>query len=299
MKTILDSTAISKIEKQSDMDEFVSSLGLKSETVLLKPNWVDVSLGSHTEAKILDQFLTSLKGKKIYLVESYTFWRTEKSTLGQGDYFSSKEAYFETGKQHWDHFREQDQWFLNYTGIGEVLKKHHTTYLNITSELWQENTTNLVPKKIKDLHGADFISLAKLKGDSEFGATLSIKNFFGLYPDPHRKKYHGEDDTKLLQSILEINKTYRQLFNCFFVVEGIFTASHVDWGSKGLQSFKDFGVIVGGKDGYQVDSYAFKLINRQPLGQLKNLLSDYQKIFGGTFTNQEIPFDYHIEFPPL
>jgi len=296
MKTTLDSTTIAKIQTQSDMNEFVSSLGLTSKTVIVKPNWIDALNGTHTDAKVLDLLLTSLSGKKIYIVESYTFWRTKEMTDGGKDCFSSKEADFEKGKQHWQHFQKQDQWFLKYTGIDKVLEKHNATYLNVTNELWQENSQDLIPQKINLLAGSDFISLAKLKGDGEYGATLSIKNFFGLYPDPKRNKYHGEDDEKVQDSILKINQIYQKLFNCFFIVEGVFTASHVDWENKGSQSFKDFGIILGGKDGYEVDSYALKLMGRQFSGALIDLLPNYKKIFGGSFSNLEIPENLKINF---
>ena len=61
------------------------------------------------------------------MVESYTFWRTDKYAVGGGDYLSSQEATLKTGKKHWRHFKKQDQWFLSATGIGDVLKKHPGT----------------------------------------------------------------------------------------------------------------------------------------------------------------------------
>src|SRR4030043_626332 len=205
-------------------------------------------------------------------------------TLEGKDYFSSKEAYFATARPHWQHFQGQDKWFLDYTGIGQILEKHQVTYLNVTNELWQENSHQLVPQKLQKLAGSDFISFAKLKGDSEYGATLSIKNFFGLYPDPHRHLHHGDNDEKIEDSILKINQEYQKLFNRFFVVEGVYTASNVDWSNNTKQISPDLGVILGGKDAFQVDSYTLRLIGRQTKGSLINLLSNYQKIFGGKFS---------------
>lgn len=56
----INSTAIAKIKNQSDMDAFVGFLNLTSPHVVIKPNWVDGLVGSHTEARVLDMLLTSL-----------------------------------------------------------------------------------------------------------------------------------------------------------------------------------------------------------------------------------------------
>jgi len=105
MITTLDSTIIGKITTQAEMDQLVNSLNLTSPNIIIKPNWVDADNGSHIQADVLDMIFTSLKGKKIYIVESYTFWRTEKMLQSGEDYFSSKEATLVTGKPHWEHFK--------------------------------------------------------------------------------------------------------------------------------------------------------------------------------------------------
>lgn len=303
MMTQLDQTTLAKIFTQSDMDEFVKSLNLKSENIIIKPNWVETATGTHTEAQVLDLFLGSLKNKKIYIVESYTFWRNQKFAEEGVDSFSSKEADFETGKVHWDLFKAGDDWYLKSTGIADVLAKHQATYINITNELWSEKQSiiPLVPQVLYDLKGSDFVSLAKLKGDADYGATLSIKNFFGLYPDPHRmKKYHGENEEKLLRSILEINKIYKELFNCYYIIEGIYNASSFDWSHKeNTVNFSDKGFICGGSDAVQVDDTVLKAIDREFKGPLKNLLTDYQKLLGGQLQTNDIPQDYKIDFPKL
>jgi hypothetical protein len=299
----LDKTTISKITSQSEMDEFVNSLNFKSDTVIVKPNWVEAAAGTHTEAKVLDLFFGSLKNKKIYLIESYTFWRHQQYFEKQQDAFSSKEAQFETGIAHWDFYKQADEWFLQHTGIGEVLKKHNATYINVTNELWanRQSPIELIPQAIYDLKGSDFISFAKLKGDADYGATLSIKNLFGLYPDPTRlAKYHADSETHLAHHIIHINKIYKELFNCHFVVEGIYTATSFDWANKeNTKTFFDQQVIIGGPDAIQVDDTALKVIGRQLKGPLSNLLTDYQSQIGGNLQTQQIPNEFKINFPKL
>lgn len=299
----LDNTTISTITSQSDMDEFVNSLELKSDTVIVKPNWVEATTGAHTEAKVIDSLLSSLKNKKIYIVESYTFWRHQQYFEKLEDAFSSKEAQLETGKVHWDFYRQADEWFLKHTGIGEVLKKYNATYINVTNELWADKQSPVfpVPQVLYDLKGSDFISLAKLKGDADYGATLSIKNLFGLYPDPTRlAKYHAESETHLAQHIININKIYTDLFNCYYLVEGVYSASHFDWANQqNTAHFNNLGFICGGQDAVQVDDTALKSIGRQLRGALSNLLTEYQTQIGGTFQTQQIPKDLIINFPRI
>lgn len=320
MISTLDSTIIGKISTQSEIDEVIKSLNITSSNVIIKPNWVDADLGSHIEADVLDLIFTSLKDKKIYIVESYTFWRTEKMLQTGEDYFSSKEATIETGKQHWDHFKTQDLWFLKHTGIDRVIAKHQVEYINITNEIWSENIADpaivksivdtkfgaldnqalygLVPSKMLDLQGSDYISLAKLKGDTDYGLSLSIKNTFGLIPDPHRVvKYHGETGSKqLVDNIIDINKIYQALFTPHFIIDGIFSASIMDWDLIKSHLLSNLNIIIAGNDGYQVDSYGSLLTGRNFFGALDGLLSEYQPIFGGITPTQSIPEAFKIKF---
>ncbi|MFA5776092.1 MAG: DUF362 domain-containing protein [Patescibacteria group bacterium] len=295
---------IQKIKTQVDMDEFVAFLDLKSPKVIVKPNWVSYQKGTYTDARVLDMFLTAVKRPTI-LAESYTFWRTDKKVRGEGDYFSSKEANLKTGKDHWDFFKKQDGIFLNETGIGKVLKKHNAEYLNITNEVWggktasphevktiveskyapvsAEDLYSYIPNKIYELKGYDMISFSKAKIDSSYGASLSIKNLFGLIPDPTRyEKYHGGDTEHLLtQSIIDANKIYRSLFNTKFVVEGVFEHCSINWDTEIATPILDWGVIIGGSDALEVDTIANKLLKTNFAGAIKDLSERYKRIING------------------
>ncbi|NHI84070.1 MAG: hypothetical protein EAX81_07190, partial [Candidatus Thorarchaeota archaeon] len=39
---------------------------------------------------------------------------------------------------HFEHeaLRESDKWFLEYSGIGRILKKHNVEYVNVIVEIW-------------------------------------------------------------------------------------------------------------------------------------------------------------------
>jgi len=157
---------------------------------------------------------------------------------------------------------------------------------------------NLVPKKLFDLQGSDYISLAKLKGDTDYGISLSIKNTFGLIPDPHRVAgYHGENGTKqLVGNIIDINKIYQTLFTPHFIIDGIFSASIMDWDAIKSHLISNLNIIIAGNDGYQVDSYGSLLTGRQFFGALDGLLSEYKQIFGGINPTQIIPPELKIKF---
>jgi uncharacterized protein (DUF362 family) len=300
----LGTTYINKINNQNDMDAFLSSLDITGNNILIKPNWVSYSTGEYTDAKVLDMFLTAL-GKPAILIESHTFWRTDKMAKNEGDYFSSSEGTLETGKAHRDFFIQQDKLFLESTGISEVLKKHKSEYLCITEEIWNGDSAdpeeikkiteskytpvidkdlyNVVPKKLLDLRGAELINLSKAKLDSSYGASLSIKNPFGLIPDPTRYvKYHGgEREDLLVQNIIDINKIYQALFKTTFVVEGVFNNCFMNWDTNKAEPFFDWGVILGGKDGLEVDTIGCKLIGTEFKESLAELKLKYKETFGG------------------
>jgi uncharacterized protein (DUF362 family) len=320
MNKKIGSTTIAKIKNQTDMNRFVKSLDLKSDLVIIKPNWIQARGGTYTDAKVIDMFLRAVKKITIF-VESYTFWRTDKYAVGGGDYFSSQEATLKTGKKHWNHFKKQDKWFLSATGIGEVLKKHRVKYLNITNEVWLGDTVDpeeikaiveakyepvffkelysYVPKKLFELRGSDFISFSKAKKEIEYSHTLSTKNFFGLIPDPIRyPKYHGKDEKLLSQTIGDINEIYRSLFNCKFVVEGIFTASRTKVSMEEVNCVKDWGVILGGNNSIEVDMIAAKLLKTEPPLTKIEILEASRKLFGDFDKKliKQIPKGLEIEY---
>ncbi len=315
----IGTTSLTKITTQSEMDEFVAGLGIKSDKVIIKPNWVEARMGAHTDAKVLDMFLTALK-KPAIIVESYTFWRTDKYLVCGGDYYSSGEATLETGKKHWNHFKKQDAWFLSATGIDEILKKHNAEYLNITNEVWEKRTVDsqviqkivedkyepvlfkelysYVPQRLFDLKGADFISFAKAKKEVEYSFTLSTKNLFGLIPDPTRyPKYHGDSDKQLSVNICDINKIYRSLFDCTFLVDGVFTASSAR-SMQEIFTVKDWGIILAGKNSIEVDMIGAKLLGAKPPTTGMDLLKESKSVFGESDQNllSEIPSEWTANF---
>lgn len=225
------------VDKQSFAD-LIHSLRLKPP-VVIKPNWGFSVV--FTEANVLDWVLSAIDGE-VLVVESYGWARC-------------KEAVFEKqyGSKEPDDLRASDKWFLEYSGIGEVLAKHDVEFLTVTEEVWagriadptvikkgleekfpavhNEEMYSFVPSRLYKMRGGTFLSLAKLKfmpaeySHPSIDISLSIKNLFGMIPGPGRGKFHGKENILMNQSIVDMNKVYRSLFTVKGVVEAVQTAS--------------------------------------------------------------------------
>jgi len=59
-------------------------------------------------------------------------------------------------------------------------------------------------------------------------ASYTIKNLFGMIPDPLRPYWHGPKNSTIAQSIVDINKIYHSLFHMFGICEALFTLPIID-----------------------------------------------------------------------
>jgi len=211
--------------------------------VVVKPNW-STSL-TYTESNVLDWTLSAIKCE-VVVVESYAMWRNEIFT--DPNQVRDSEFLEMLRKQKKNDLRKNDRWFLEFSGIQEVLEKHDVEYLNVSEELWAnrvcsseliheevnkqfspvvtESLSSSVPSRLYDLKNGTLLSLAKPKRSlKENFVSLSLKNLFGMIPTPWRRKYHGENEELLTQSILDINKIYNSLFDVVGIIEGVFNTS--------------------------------------------------------------------------
>ena len=259
--------------------EIIKELNLKPP-IVIKPNW-GFSV-CFTEATILDWVLTAVDSKAL-VVESYGWARTEE-TLKTGKWGS-----FEP-----EDLRKSDQWFLEYSGVGKILKKHDVEFLNITEENWANRTANednirkavenkhcplereefysFVPEKLYNMRGADLLSLAKVRVlEAPMFVSLAVKNFFGMIPGPDRGKFHGEKHSKLNQSIVDIYKVYDSLFNIGGVVEAVLTASLRDRDTLEWETRENPGFISASNQPLDVDAFVTTLLGMDPhdVGYLK------------------------------
>jgi hypothetical protein len=250
----------------------LSDLRLKPP-VVVKPNWGTSTI--YTEAEILDWVLDQLQGD-VVVTESYGWSRSKEMLDGKG-----------LGSKKKTDLRESDRWFLEYSGIGKVLKKHNTEFINITEEVWGKRTVepkeiktqverkfqplvtsdflSAVPKRLYDLRGGTLLSLAKLRLLLDPPApSLSIKNLFGMVPGPGRWKYHGKQDSLLAQSIVDINKVYRALFHVKGIVDGVYTAVSPGATARDQTIHEDLGLAWGSESTLDLDAFVSVLLQSDP-----------------------------------
>ena len=268
--------------------DVVSELKLKPP-VVIKPNWGTVN--NFTEAEVLDGVLSAIGGEAL-VVESYGWARTEDALNGRG-----------IGSMKRSDLRRSDEWFLRTSGVGEVLGRHGVGYLNVTEEVWAgrvvepgvvrkmadryppvlfEEMYARVPEKLFELRGGTFLSLAKYRLNHEpIVVSLSLKNLFGMIPGPGRSRFHGEGDCRLDQSIVDINKVYRSIFDVVGMVDGVLTASIGKTAEEAIrpQTAKNRGLLLGSRDCVTLDATVATLEGRDPgkIGYLKLAAS----LFGG------------------
>jgi len=259
--------------KDGNRDSFmkiISKLDLK-EPVVIKPNWSTSRV--FTEAEILDWTLSALNCEKI-VVESYAHYRSPIFRDHTGSFDADFEKKLERQKKK--DLRENDRWFLRLTGIEDILRKYDVEYLNLSEELWSERVCepdrirkivesrfeplvndvmySMVPTRLYERRGGTLLSLAKPKlAHGTIGVTLSIKNLFGMIPTPYRGKYHGPNDIKLNDSIMDITKICHSLFDVRGVVESVFSTSVSGEFLVESKIFRDLGLVWGSNNVFELD----------------------------------------------
>jgi len=185
---------------------------------------------------------------------------------------------------HWDQLKEEDNAFLEKFGFIDLFWEFDVSYINVTEEVWSgriadpaaikqavesrfkpvqcEQLYRMVPKKLYDLRGSTFVSLARLK----MYASFTFKNIFGMIPDPLRSWWHGPDNNRIAASIIDINKVYHSLFNVYGICEALHSMTFADPEGEhrstfaGRYSIADGGgVIAMGKDLVSLDAILLNL----------------------------------------
>ena len=268
-----------RVDDAGDLRLLFERLGLAGARFIVKPNWFCLYPGNYTTAQALDLTLAALPGPAV-VVESYTAMRHD----------GSREITSRNGREDWAWLREQDAWFMEISGIGEVLRRHGAEYINVTEEVWsgravpaaevaarvearyggidQPELYGYVPQRLFEWAGNPLISLARLKG----GWSLSLKNLFGLIPDPLRSRWHGPKDADLARSIININLVYHALFAVFGLVEALTPFAlygeggeyHTPWGNYELRP--EAGVVFAGASLPAVDALVARACGIDPAG---------------------------------
>lgn len=265
----------------SELGMVISKLDLKPP-VIVKPNWGTIN--NYTEAEIIDGVLSEITGEAI-VVESYGWARTKASLEGKG-----------VGSMKKEDLRESDKWFLEVSGVGDVLSKHGVEYLNVTEEVQAGRTVDpgvirglveekypavmfeemysWVPTRLYDMREGTFLSLAKYRLNHDpIVVSLSLKNLFGMIPGPSRGKYHGKKDKVLAQTIVDINKVYHALFMVKGLVDGVLTASRNILPKDAINpsTVNNKGMLLGSTDCVKLDAFVAAVEGNKPedIGYMK------------------------------
>ena len=270
------------VERPADREAFMSLIeGLDLRPpVIIKPNWGTSTC--FTEAEIIDWVLESVGGEAV-VVESYGWARSEEA-IRTG----------RPGSKRRGDLRDGDRWFLKYSGVGEVLKRHGVEFLNVTEENWGHRTADpddvrkivearyppvsmeemygFVPEVLYDMRGCDFLSLSKVKRWlPPFDVSFSVKNFFGMLPGPGRLRYHGRKNSRIDRSIADIYKIYDSLFEVKGVVEAVKSASVAE-SLHSVKIHENPGFASASKQPLELDAFVTALLGLDPhgIGYLKH-----------------------------
>jgi len=310
---------LEKIEDSTDLRRLLPPEITGSETVIVKPNWFSPHPANFTDAEALGILLDALDGQAI-VVEAYTLEKHDgtMSFTVDGDEVNWRWLMDHPGwgwveeEGRWDEIRRQDRWFMDEYGLTDVLAERGAEYVNVTEKVWQGRTADFtsvkeaVEERFKPVHeerlygylpealhahmGAPFISYGKIKGIGGSHPSLTVKNLFGLIPDPLRSWWHGPGDERLGRSIVDITKIYAAHFGLHGVCEAVkeVTVSHpegevkVPWGSYNI--VRDLGIAVSGPNLVSLDAVISGLIGIDPAKV--NYLALGEEAFGPYDRNQ-------------
>jgi hypothetical protein len=248
---LIGETNIAKACSITDYKRLLKDPILRSDPIIVKPNWVLSEEGSYTTASSLRRLFEALPGK-IIVTESYQTARvcddpTITRTFKVGDevvdwsWFRGKGWLWLHSHPDWTWFKDSmwseirkgDNNFLERLGFRDLFQEFGVDYVNVTEEMWSGRVVDsqlvkeivekkyspvftdrlyeMVPDKLFRHRGATLISFNRLK---EYG-SFTLKNLFGLIPDPNRSWWHGPKDRTLSLSIVDAAKVYAGLFQLY------------------------------------------------------------------------------------
>jgi hypothetical protein len=321
-------TTIAKIKNSDDLRLMLDDPWLESDTIIIKPNWVTNDSSGFTDSKSL-RILFEALDSQIIITESYaerwhgdgmSFWIKNKKVnwkwllKGDGWQWLAENPDWNWYKKggHWAQIKKEDKVFLDEYGFTDLFKEFNVEYINVTDEVWSGRIVNsikvkkavesrfkpvrieklydMVPKKLYDLRGSTFISFAKLKQYASF----TIKNLFGMIPDPLRPWWHGPKEIRFVESLLGISKVYHSLFNVYGILEALsYTAvsdpegkHEMTYGGK-YNIVEGLGIVAFGRHLVSLDALLLDLtegsiiisekINREPVEKAEEEFGAYDK----------------------
>lgn len=297
---------LARVKDPADLRHLLPDDVLDTGTLIVKPNWFSCHPGNFTDAETL-RFLLEALDARVVVIEGYTLERQDGGMRFTVDgeevdwRWILRNPGWEWIKEgaRWDEMRRQDGWFLEEFGFTDLFEEYGVEYVNVTEEAWRGRTVDqtivkdaveekfppaftdklygFLPKRLHDLEGSPLISYGKVKGIGGNYPSLTLKNIFGLIPDPLRSWWHGPDDRRLADSIVDVAKVYASFFDLYGICEAINTVTvsnlkgevKTAWGN--YEIVRDLGVVASGPDLVTLDAVLCGLIRVDPekVGYLK------------------------------
>ncbi|NIM93909.1 MAG: DUF362 domain-containing protein [Anaerolineales bacterium] len=271
-------TTIAKLNNPGEIRQFLDDSLLKSDTVIIKPNWVSTDQADFTDADTLRVFIEALDSR-IVVTESYCLARSlNLLSRGLGFTVEGKEVdwkwllkgdgwkwliqnpdweWFKTG-EHRHQIVLEDKAFIDEYGFADLFEEFKVEYINATEEVWSSRIANpaevkgIVESRYKPVQNEKLYAMVPAKlfnlrnstfisfARMKMYASFTIKNLFGMIIDPLRPYWHGAKNRTIVQSIIDINKIYHSLFSVFGICESIFTMPviHPEGKYEGIYSGK-------------------------------------------------------------
>ncbi len=224
-----------QVRSDEDLRQVLERLSIRSGPVFIKVNWTSPLEGMYTERQVLEQFLEVLP-RPVVFVEAHSVGRLAGKT-NLADLPIEMDEYQRI-------IRAADKAFLKETGLDTLMEAPSVSYFNITEAVWKGQCVpgHVIQSDLKSAgegplkfpefydyvptwlyeqrHKASFLNLTRVKVPAEDHGdwSLTLKNLFGLIPDPYRIKYHRQD---LPGAIIDINRIYRTLFPVVDIAEAL------------------------------------------------------------------------------
>jgi len=258
----LGDSIFSRVDTPADFTNLLKENLPDSDPLIVKADWVAMEEASPRNLEALRCIVDAAQGRVI-VTEGHLLWRPrelepkglrfladgveldwEGLLAGEGWRWLLKHpdwGWFTDGP-HWSHLMREERLWLDKHGYTDFFQDNGIEYINATDEVWAGRVADervvkeavesrfppaftdklygFVPEKLFRHRGSVLVSLSKRKEYQSF----TMKNMFGLIPDPVRAWWHGPGNRRLPKSIRDINKVY----GAFFRLIGVFEAPRSD-----------------------------------------------------------------------
>jgi hypothetical protein len=258
-------TTIARVRDADELRQLLGDPWLKSETIIIKPNWVSTDPADFTDAETL-QILFEALDARFVITESYILSRSlnllevglpfkvegeevnwKWLLKSDGWQWLTENPGWEWFKQegHWEQIRAEEQAFLDQYGFTDLFAAFDVSYVNVTEEVWSGRIADpadvkravesrFPPVQTELLYSFVPRKLYDLRGSTfvsfarlKMYASFTFKNLFGMIPDPLRPWWHGPKNCRIAHSIIDINKVYHALFNVYGICEALNTTAFI------------------------------------------------------------------------